>query len=315
MSDISSQQPASIFRRALLATWVPLALLLAFTIASGTRFLSVSNLLSIAQQTIAPSIVVWGLCFALTMSILDLSPGVVIVLGGMVGTTLGIRFGYAGFIIGAIGVGLLVGLINGTVYLRLRIPSIIVTVGMVLVYEVLASFFSGGQGIFLPENLIAFATFPLNVVVWLVALVSSYILFNKSVIGGHVRAVGESERIAASVGLNVGRTKLVGFVLAATYAGLGAILYQSYGRYVEPQVSLASLALIFPPLAGFFYALSISRWVNLIIAVIIGEFTIMMLLNGLIIAGVPSTWQQFALGVVLIAVTAISSRTTEGVVK
>lgn len=301
--------------RFLKATWVPLSLLVVFTVVSGTRFLSISNLLLISQQTIAPSIIVWGLCFAMSMSILDLSPGAVIVLGGMVGTVLGIQFGYPGLLLGAVGVGLLIGIVNGSAFLLLRIPSIIVTVGLVMVYEVVASLFSGGQGVFLPSHLIALAVFPWNLVIWASAFAIAYFLYNYTVFGAHIQAVGESERIANSVGLSVDFSKFIGFVIAATFAGLGAVLYQSYGRFVEPQSSLSSLALIFVPLAGFFYALSISRWVNLIVAVVIGELTIMMLLNGLIIAGVDSTWQQVALGIVLIMVTAIAARNSEGVVK
>lgn len=296
----------NIFNKVINIILVPLLLLIIFFIVGGTNFLSVRNLMVIVQQSVAPSFIVWGLCFAMTMGIFDLTPGVIIILGSMIATILAIKIGYTGLIIGGLGVGTIIGIFNGTIFLKLRIPSMIVTVGMVMIYEVLASLYSKGQGIYLPDGLQRLAQLPYNVILWIGVFIIVFILYNRTSIGIHMKAISGSERTAGNAGINTKKTKFFGFLFCGLLAGLAGILYQSYGRYVEPQVGMNSLAIVFPSLTGFFYALSISRWVNLIIAVLIGQVTIALLMNGLIIVGFPSTVQQIALGILLITTVAAS---------
>ncbi len=61
--------------------------------------------------------------------------------------------GYFGLIAGCILTGAIVGLLNGFFYVKLHIPSMIVTTGLALIYESIASYIAGGQSATLPSNL------------------------------------------------------------------------------------------------------------------------------------------------------------------
>jgi len=293
----------------------PIAVIVLFSILAHEKFLSARNLFVVFQQSIAPCFSVWGICFVMIMGSYDMTPGVTIILTSMIGTVLSMKFGYVGLIVGGVLAGIVIGVINGFVFTRLRIPSVISTVGLVMVYEVVASLVSKGKGLYLPDQYGELSHFPYNTIFFVVGFFIAYILYSNTKIGLHIQATGHSEKISKDIGINIPRTKFIAFILCAVFGSLGGVLYQSYGRFVQPQIGLTSLVLIFPPLCGFFFALALSKWVNLIVAVVVGELTINLLLNGLIIVGFTTPMQQIALGVVLISVVAIGSINKEGIVK
>jgi ribose transport system permease protein len=293
----------------------PLAVIVLFSILAHEKFLSANNLFIVFQQSIAPCFSVWGICFVMIMGSYDMTPGVTIIVASMIGTVLSVQYGYIGLIVGGIVAGVLIGVLNGIVFTRLRIPSVISTVGLVMVYEVVASMVSKGKGLYLPDQYGELSHFPYNTIFFVIGFFIAYVLYSNTRIGLHIQAMGHSEKIAKDIGINIPKTKFLAYVICAIFGGLGGILYQSYGRFVQPQLGLTSLVLIFPPLCGFFFALALSKWINLILAVVVGQFTINLLLNGLIIVGFPTPMQQIVLGIVLISVVAIGSINKEGIVK
>ena len=91
--------------------------------------------------------------------------------------------GYAGLIIGSVLTGTIVGLLNGIFYVKLRIPSMIVTTGLALIYESVANYIAGGVEQTLPSNLRAFGQMPWNIVLALLACVAAYVFLNYTKIG------------------------------------------------------------------------------------------------------------------------------------
>ncbi|HHT11205.1 MAG: hypothetical protein PHU16_03930 [Atribacterota bacterium] len=287
---------------------LPALLVVFFTIFGGNRFFSFINFFNIIQQSVAPSFVVWGICFVMIMGSYDMTPGVTIILSSMISTLLAIKLGYIGLLLGGILTGLIIGAINGFSFLLFKVPSVILTIGLVMIYEILSSVLSKGRGLYLPDGLGLLSHAPYNLIIWIIGGVIAYFLYNRTTIGLHIQTLGSSEKIAKNAGVNIGKTKLIGFLICAIFGGIGGVFYQSYGRFVQPQIGLTSLLLVFPALTGFFYALAISKRVNIIIAVVVGQLTINLLMNGLIIIKLPTTIQQMVMGALLICVVAFGPR-------
>ncbi|MBO7135680.1 MAG: ABC transporter permease, partial [Spirochaetaceae bacterium] len=76
-----------------------------------------------------------GFYFIVVMGLFDFSIGANIVLSSMVGVLLSRQFGYLGLIGGTLVTGALIGAFNGIFYSKLKIPSMIVTVGLMLILE------------------------------------------------------------------------------------------------------------------------------------------------------------------------------------
>ena len=99
-----------------------------FKILTPGNFGSPENLYSYLQSSIIYSVGGCGLYFIVVMGLFDFAVGSNIVLSSIVGVILSKQFGYAGFVIGCLGCGMLIGLLIGFLYNQLNVPSMIVTV-------------------------------------------------------------------------------------------------------------------------------------------------------------------------------------------
>ena len=102
---------------------------LVFKILTPNNFGSPSNLYAYLQSSIIYSVGGCGLYFIVVMGLFDFAVGANIVLSSIVGVILSKHFGYAGFILGCLGCGTLIGFLIGMIYNNLNVPSMIVTVG------------------------------------------------------------------------------------------------------------------------------------------------------------------------------------------
>ncbi|MBR1486602.1 MAG: hypothetical protein IJ597_05040, partial [Synergistaceae bacterium] len=109
-----------------------------FKFLTPTNFGSPANLFSYFQSSIIYSVGGCGLYFIVVMGLFDFAVGANIVLSSIVGVILSEKLGYLGFIIGCLGCGTLIGILIGFLYNKLNVPSMIVTVGLMLVFESIA---------------------------------------------------------------------------------------------------------------------------------------------------------------------------------
>ena len=117
-----------------------------FKILSPHNFGSFSNMLNYFQASLIATVGAVGFYFVMVMGMFDFSIGANIMLSAIVGCVFATRFnmGYFGLIVGCILTGTIVGALNGMFYVKLRIPSMIVTTGLALIYESLANYIAGG---------------------------------------------------------------------------------------------------------------------------------------------------------------------------
>ena len=285
-----------------------LAVYLIFKIIRPNNFGSLSNLFSYLQQALMPAVAGCGLYFIVIMGLFDFSIGANIVLSALVGVIVGNKIGYVGFVISIVAVASLLGLINGIVYVKCRIPSIIVTIGLMIIYECLGALLASGSVFTLSKDLGAFGHAPMNIIFSLIAFAIAYYFLKCTKIGIYTHAIGSNEKSAENMGINVKKYKVIAFVLAGFFAGLMSILTVSYGNAMSPSTNMASMSRSFTPLMGCFFALAFKNSINPIISIIAGEFIITMIMSGLIVVGVPSTLQNLVIGVTLIIIILLTCR-------
>src|SRR5688572_3895647 len=98
-------------------------------ILRDSGFLTVDNLANILRQTAMVSIMAFGMTFALSAGEIDLSIGQVVGLSALVAAVLLRDANIAVAVPAALGVGLIVGLVNGFLTTWLRVPSFLITLG------------------------------------------------------------------------------------------------------------------------------------------------------------------------------------------
>ncbi|MFB4271586.1 ABC transporter permease [Nonomuraea sp. GTA35] len=203
-------------------------------------------------------------------------------------------------------IGLLVGLVNGVLTTKLRVPSFIVTLGMLLVLSGAVFLWTGGapRGA-LSEGFRAFGRGGLGPVPWsaliLLAIGAAAIWLMRADFGRTLMAAGDNERAAALSGVRVDRVKIFAFMLSGLSAAVTAILLGGFAG-VSAQVGqgLEFSAITAVVLGGV--VLGGGRGSAL--AAMAGAFTLEALFTLLNLYGISGALEFTVQGVIIIAAVA-----------
>ncbi len=292
--------------------------------ATGGKILTVSNLSSVFTSSVTAMFMSWCFCFLFTTGITDLSVGSILILAGNIGGIFAVNFklGTFGLLLGSILASILLLLLNTVLRQLTKIPSWIFGLGAAMVYEAIAMYYGsymiskGRQVVSLGNTAREIGRTPWNFIIVVIGFITAYLLFNKTSVGYNIRALGSNRRVAEMMGVNVQKTMIYSAILGGIFLGVAGAVNISYASRVMPVTGLGSVALIFTALAGFLLASSLSKYINLTLAILIGIFIITSLFNVLTILGVPSgTWQQTVMGLTVVISGIASQRKYKGVVK
>ncbi|WP_027416819.1 ABC transporter permease [Aneurinibacillus terranovensis] len=222
-----------------------LFILLLVFIAIGTmlssKFLSVQNFLNLLQQSAVVGIVSLGMTFVILIAGIDLSVGSVLALSGMVLSILlksGINIFFA--ILLALLSGALLGLVNGFITTKLKVPAFISTLAMMVAARGLALLTTDGtpiQG--LPPSIRilggnVFNRIPVSGLLWIVLTIISILVLRYTTFGRKLYAIGGSPQSAHLSGIEVNRYITATFVICGTLSALGGIVLASWLTVGQP---------------------------------------------------------------------------------
>jgi fructose transport system permease protein len=301
------------------ATFGPLfVLLLAVVYFSLTadRFLAPGNLSLIVQQVM----VVGTLGIAQTLVILtagiDLSVGAIMVLSSIVMAKLGADQGLPGILalVLGFGVGTACGLINGLLVTRLRLPPFIVTLGTLNIFFALNLWYSQsetirgtdmpslllwtGKSISLGDTRITYG----SILMLVLFAVFAWILKNTAW-GRHVYAVGDDAEAARLAGVRKDKVLLSVYIVAGLVCAIAA--WMLIGRIASASPQAGGSANLDSITAVVIGGTSLFGGRGLVIGTLFGALIVGVLRNGLTLAGVDVLWQDFAVGILIIAAVAI----------
>jgi fructose transport system permease protein len=301
------------------ATLGPLfVLVLAVVIFSITanRFLQPANLSLIVQQVM----VVGTLGIAQTLVILtagiDLSVGAIMVLSSMVMAKLSADQGVPGLLALLIGfgVGTTCGLLNGALVTRLKLPPFIVTLGTLNVFFALNLWLSKsetvrgtdmsslllwtGNSIDLNGTKITYG----SLMMLGLFIVFAYVLKNTAW-GRHVYAVGDDAEAARLAGVRTNRVLLSVYVVAGLICAVAA--WMLIGRIASASPQAGGTANLDSITAVVIGGTSLFGGRGLVVGTLFGALIVGVLRNGLTLSGVDVLWQDFAVGVLIIAAVAV----------
>ena len=289
------------------AAMLPAVVYLIFLIVRFDSFASLNTLSTIFRQSIISTIIGYGVCFSFLCGIMDFSIGARMVVSGLIGGILCMQFGFWGLVIGTIAVCLLSGCIMGVFERFIQVPSLVVTIAMALIFEVIGQKIVGSMiYVRIDESASFLADSPYNVLVLIVSAVLFYLWLNKTTFSYHARAVGSDEALAERMGVDVKRTKILGYIIGSLFLAIATILQISLSSVMSPEINLASASLLFKPLMGVMVGLALERVCNLMIGILIGQFSLNVIFVGLVASGLPSTLQNVTLGLFLLVVLIFS---------
>jgi ribose transport system permease protein len=276
-------------------------------------FLTPDNFANIARQTAMVSIMAFGMTFVLSAGEIDLSIGSIVALSAMVVAVLLRETNMAIAIVGALAVGLFIGFVNGVLTTKLRIPSFLVTLGMMTILVGLARIITDLEPVPITNKTYAhffgsgnFGPIP-SLLAWTaIFLVVFHIIYRHTPFGRRVLATGGNKIAAMFSGINTDRTKIMVLMMSAGTAAFAGMLYA--GRLQGARYTLGEADLLTVIAATVIGGTSMFGGKGSIIGALMGSLLMGVLNNGLLLMGLSVSEQLVARGVVIILAVALSLR-------
>ncbi|NLD51631.1 MAG: hypothetical protein GX650_01935 [Clostridiales bacterium] len=294
--------------RFLKACIIPVGMWVLFAVITGGRTATQRMLINTLRQSVMPSIVCYGLILNMSVGMLNFSGGAMMLLAGIIGGNLAkiTNTGIPGMLVFIIAISVAVGLLTGVLYNLLRVPCIVLTIGLMLVWEAVPKVIYP-NGLNIKAKMALLARNPHCFYVLIICLIVFYVIYNLTAFGHNLRAIGNNQGIANSVGLDSDKIKLKSFVLGAVFMGVAAVLYMSERGEVRNMQTMGSISIMMDGFMGMFIAMFLSKYCDMSIAVVFGTFSMKMLTNGFVAMGISSTMRDVTQGFFLLVLLVISA--------
>lgn len=282
-----------------------------------SRFLSVRNFARIAISAAPALMVALGVTFIIIMGSIDLS------MEGTVSVT-AVSFAYAFLALGAtlaswawlalplaLLVGAAIGLLNGLVHVKLKIPSFMASLAMGFVGTGFALLLTGGDRVRVDDPIFRsllterWLGFPIMIYVAGIFLLLMWFVQTRTTLGRNFYAVGGGEELAAASGLNVAKVRILGFMLAGVCYGMGGLL------------AVAKIGIAETVTGANFMFISITAvvvggtalWGGIggVFNTLVGVLIVFVINNGMVVIGLPSYIQSAVLGLLVIVAVVLST--------
>ena len=268
-------------------------------------FLTVSNLLNVAEQTAIVAIIAVGMTFVIITAGIDLSVGSVLAFSGIVMAS-ALQAG-APLIVGlaaGLGAGLACGLLNGLLITGGRLPPFIATLGMMSVARGAALMFTEGRPVSgFSESFRSLATgevlgVPFPVIVMVAVYIAAHIVLTRTRLGRYAYAIGGNEEATLLSGVSVKTYKTAVYGLCGMLSGLAAIILTARLNSAQPIAGIMyELDAIAATVIG---GTSLMGGEGNVFGTLIGALIMGVLRNGLNLLGISSFAQQIVIGSVII---------------
>lgn len=284
-------------------------------------FWSWSNMFSILLGITIVGILAIGVTFTLIVDGFDLSIGSTAAISVMISSYVMVVLNqhYLVAIAAAVFLGFLIGLTNGLLIVKAKIPDLLATLGMMFLIQGLqlipSAGMSIGTGMMLADGTEAegefaqqflylgqgrlFGLIPIPVIAFAALAIIAYFVLQYTKWGRILYAIGGNEKAVKLAGVNVEKYKVAAYVVSGTVAAIGGVLLAArIGRGDVTSGGGLLLDAVAAALIG--YAVLGLKKPNALGSVI-GVIFIGMLLNGLTMLSLPYYTQDFIKGLVLVA--------------
>ena len=302
----------------LLRKWGLLLVVVLLVIIFGileSSFLIRDNIINILRQTAIMGILAVGLTFVVVTGEMDLSFSMTSSLCAVLMLFLCLRqtnVPLSWLIMFALGI--IIGLFNGFIVVKAKIPSLLGTIGSQLVLSGIVAWIARGATIWtakytplfvMPGRGIVFGFIPVPVIILLVVSLISLVILEKTVLGRYFYAVGGNARAADHAGINTKKMKVIAFVFMGLLASLAGIVIAAQFVSATPAVGASYL---FPAIiAVFLGSIFLKDGVPNLYGTIVAALFLSVLSNGFNLIGLRSWHLSLAQGLIMLLAIGIQN--------
>lgn len=293
-----------------------------FTILVGERFLHPFNLSLVLQQVTIIGVLGIAQTLIILTAGIDLSVGAIMVLSSVIMGRLAIQFGLPPVVAFSLGLmaGAVMGLVNGLLVTRLKLPPFIATLGSWNVFFALNLWYSKSETIRSQDirsqasflqwtgNSVEFfgARLTYGSILMVLLFGAVWYALNWTAWGKHVYATGDDPDAAELAGIRTKRVLLSVYVVAGVICALGSWLLIGRIGSVSPNAgTTANLDSITAVVIG---GTSLFGGRGAIFGTLVGALIVGLFRNGLALAGVDVLWQEFTVGLLIVVAVAVDQQ-------
>jgi len=277
-------------------------------------FLTTNNILNVLRQTALLFLMASGLTLVILTAGLDLSIGANVALSGCLAASvikitgsplLGIATG--------VGCGFIIGLANGVLVTALRIPSFIATYGMMWVLTGITYYYMAGETIHgFPPGFRQLGSghlfgIPVPVYFMVLFLMIGVLFAQRTTWGQQIYAIGANPIAARLSGVPVERRLVLVYAVSGAMAGLASLIIlariNSAQGDIGEELTLPAIAAV---LVG---GTSLFGGSGTVAGTLIGALLLTLVLNGMNLLQINSSWQPLATGIIILLAVWIDIRT------
>ncbi len=280
-----------------------LLLCLALTLLSD-RFLTPANLTNVLRQATINGIIAVGMTYVILTAGIDLSVGSIVALSTVVAASLmqgGLPVPLG--ILAGLAVGTLLGLVNGLIIAKARIPPFVVTLGMMTVARGLALTFTEGKPITgLPDSFKFIGAgflgpIPMPILIFLAVFGVGAFVLTRTVLGESIYELGDNPVAARLAGIRTAQITTLVYVISGFLAALAGQILVARLNSAQPT---AGAGFEFDAIAAVVVGgTSFAGGDGSLFGTLIGVLIIQVLNNGLNLLNVSSLWEGVVKGVVI----------------
>ena len=231
---------------------------------------------NIIITTIYTGLISLAVSYNLTSGRFDFSVGSVLILSNIVGFKLALAWGLGPFgaAVLCIVTGMVLGFVSGMIYVTLRLPPMVCSLGVAMIYEAVGFIITGGSGVKLigRNDLLVFASAPAIYILILVILAVLVVLLNFTVFGYNCSSLRTGQEISVDVGIDERKNSVQCYVIAGALMAAAGLINTSRLGTVSVNTGLASSSYLMNAFLPMFIGLALARFADRNIGIIMGSF-------------------------------------------
>lgn len=259
---------------------IPLLCLAAMAIAcaaSGTVLFPDKNAWQIFFRGLTYVLLLsFGVSINLHTGRFDFSTGAIMLISGVIGAKIayGAGLGPVGMLVISVVFGALFGAISGGLYIALRLPPMIIGLGMTLVLEGIVALITDGLKpvkFGTDPSYYQFVTNPAAMSVLIViSLAVMVIVFHYTKFGYDYRALQTGQKIAVNVGVRENKNAWICYIISGALLGGAGALSLCSTNGVTPTINFSTIASMFSCFLPLFFSGFIMKFCNKQVAILLG---------------------------------------------
>lgn len=294
-----------------------LAILVLYFSTASEFFFTTRNILLIGATASALGIMAVAQTFLIISGGVDLSVGATLALTGVCIGLMhesGVNLWVASLV--GLGIGVVVGAVNGFLAVTMGINPLIVSLGTLSVVSGLAVQLSNSRTLIISDDAFDFVGsgkilgIPFPLVLFSIVALSGHLVQRYTPIGRSIFAIGGNEQAARISGIRVARVQICLYVISGASAAVAGVVIASQLNAGSPTVGANFLLSVVT--AVILGGTSLAGGIGGIRGTVIAVFVLQVLQNGFALVGYSSAMQTISLGVVLVLAVLLDQSTTRG---